>query len=307
MKYKVIIFIFLLFCLHCFSYWEWTPKTGKWINPKYAVKDTPKEQFEWAEQLRKGGKIEGAILEHEKLLKHYSNSEYAPSSCFILGEMYQAKGDNKKAFDYYQKIVDRYPASQFLIEAIERQAKIAEEEIKKGSGWLFFKERKKEERGEMLATVIENHPYAEDSAKRAIELGKFYIETKQYKKAKDVFSDITMKYTSPPILEEAYFYLIKTEFLSIPDVSTDIKQYAVVKKRIETFLILYKESRYRDEVIKIRNRIMENEAKKYFDIASFYERSGKSNSARYYYKILAENYPETSYGKDASKKLRSNN
>ncbi|MCM8762408.1 MAG: tetratricopeptide repeat protein [Candidatus Omnitrophica bacterium] len=306
MKYRTVIFISLFFSFYSFAYWEWTPKTGRWINPKYAVKDTPKEQFEWAEQLRKEGNTEGAILEHEKLLKHYSNSEYAASSCFILGEMYQSKGDNKKAFDYYQKIVDKYPSSPLLTKSIERQAKIAEKEIKKGSGWLFFKERK-EERGEMLATVIENHPYAEDSAKRAIELGKFYLETKQYKKAKDVFSDITMKYTSPSILEEAHFYLIKTEFLSVPEVSTDIKQYAGVKKRIETFLALYKDSIHIDEVIKIKNKIMDNEAKKYFDIASFYEKSGKSDSARYYYKILAENYPETSYGKDASKKLRSNN
>ncbi|MCX8081803.1 MAG: outer membrane protein assembly factor BamD [bacterium] len=305
MKYKIIIFVSFLFSLHCLAYWEWTPKTGKWINPKYAVKDTPKEQFEWAEQLKREGNIDSAIWEYEKLLRHYPDSEYAASSCFILGELYQSKGDNKKAFDYYQKIVDKYPSSPFLMEAIKRQGKIAEEEIEKGSGWLFFKERK-EERGEMLATVIENHPYAEDSEKRAIELGKFYLETKQYKKAKEVFSDIVMKYTNPSILEEAHFYLIKTEFLSVPEVSTDIRQYEGVKKNIETFLALYGESTYRDEVMKIKNKIMENEAKRYFEIASFYEKAGNKNSANYYYKILVDNYAETSYGKDASKKLRSN-
>ena len=306
MRYRLILLLFMCLALHSFSYWEWTPKTGKWINPKYAVKDTAKEQFEWAEQLRKQGDINQALNEYEKLLKHYPDSEYAATSCFILGEIYQSKGDNKKAFDYYQKIVDRYPSSPYLMEVIKRQGKIAEEEIKKGSSWLFFKERKVE-RGEMLATVIENHPYAEDSAKKAIELGKFYLDNKQYQKAKEVFSGITMKYTEPSILEEAQFYLIKTEFLSIPEVSTDIKQYDGIKKKIETFLALYKDSIHRDEVMKIKNRIMESEAKRYFEVASFYERSGKTDSARYYYRILAENYPETSYGKDASKKLRSNN
>ena len=31
-----------------FAYWEWTPQTGRWINPKYASKATPQEQYEWA-------------------------------------------------------------------------------------------------------------------------------------------------------------------------------------------------------------------------------------------------------------------
>lgn len=306
MKYKALLIVFLFFCGYSFSYWEWTPKTGKWINPKYAVKDTPKEQFEWAEQLRKEGEINKAINEYEKLLKHYPDSDYAAPSCFALGELYKSIGENKKAFDCYQKIVDRYPSSPLLLDAIKRQSDIANEELKKGSGWLFFKERKVE-RGEMLATVIENNPYTEDAYKQAIKLGKFYLDNKQYQKAKDVFSDIIMKYTNPSVLEEAQFYLIKTEFLSVPEVSTDIKQYEGVKKRIDTFLAIYKDSKYRDEVIKIKNKILESEAKRYFEIASFYERSGKLDSAKYYYKILAENYPETSYGKDASKKLRSNN
>lgn len=306
MRYKIMVFLSVFFALQCFAYWEWTPETGRWINPKYAIKNTAKEQFEWAEQLRKEGNIDGALWEHEKLLKHYPDSEYAASSCFVLGEIYRSKGDNKKAFDYYQKIVDNYPASPFLMEVIRRQAEIAEEEMKKGSGWLPFKE-KKTEKGEMLATVIENHPYAEESYKRAIELGKFYLKNKDYKKAKEVFSDITMKYTNPSALEEAHFYLIKTEFLSVPTVSTDIKQYEGVKKQIETFLVFYKDSKYRDEVIKIKNKILESEAKRYFEIATFYEKTGNKGSARYYYNIVAENYPDTDYGKEASKKFRSDN
>jgi hypothetical protein len=27
------------------AYWIWTPKTGKWVNPKNLPKDNPKEQF----------------------------------------------------------------------------------------------------------------------------------------------------------------------------------------------------------------------------------------------------------------------
>ena len=30
------------------AYWIWTPETKKFVNPKYAVKDSPKEQFDYA-------------------------------------------------------------------------------------------------------------------------------------------------------------------------------------------------------------------------------------------------------------------
>jgi outer membrane protein assembly factor BamD (BamD/ComL family) len=269
------------------------------------VKDTPKGQFEWAEQLRKEGNTESALWEHEKLVKNYPDSEYTASSCFIIGEIYQSKGENKKAFDYYQKIVEKHPSSSLLLDTIKRQAEIAEKEIERGSGWLLFKDRKVE-RGDMLAIVIENHPYAEDTYKRALELGKFYLENKEYKKAKEVFSDIVMTNANTSILAEAQFYLIKTEFLSIPEVSTDIKQYDGVRKKIETYLVLYNNSVYRDEVMKIKNKLAEKEAKRYYEIASYYERAGKQDSAKYYYRILADNYLETSYGKNASEKLYNN-
>ncbi len=29
------------------AYWEWTPETGRWVNPKYAPKKTPQEQYAW--------------------------------------------------------------------------------------------------------------------------------------------------------------------------------------------------------------------------------------------------------------------
>ena len=35
------------------AFWMWTPETNKWINPKYAVKDTPQEQLQVGTDLYK--------------------------------------------------------------------------------------------------------------------------------------------------------------------------------------------------------------------------------------------------------------
>lgn len=301
MKKGIVVVVFFLAASAGFSYWEWTPQTGRWINPKLAVKDTSREQFEWAEQFRKQGETQKAIREYEKLLKHYPASEYAAPSCFALGEIYQASGDTKESFDYYQKIVDNYPQSPLIFEAIKRQSVMAEELLERRSFRLLGPRQK--EKGDMLATVIENHPYADDSAQKSLKLGRFYLEIKEYEKAMEIFTMTAERYTNPAVIEEARFYVIKTDFSSIPVVSTDMKRYSSVNAKIKTFLSLYPDSKYRNEVIEIRSRLANKEAKKYFEIATYYERAGKTDSAKYYYKIVHDNYPETDYGKISAGKI----
>jgi outer membrane protein assembly factor BamD (BamD/ComL family) len=300
MARKIILVIFFIAATSGFAFWEWTPQTGRWINPKYAVKDTPKEQFEWAEGFRKQGEIEKAIREHKKLLKHYSDSDYASSSCYVLGEIYQEAGDYKESFDYYQKIVDDYPQSPMVLEAVKKQSVIAEKELKREPFWFFGP---KKEKGDMLATVIENHPYADDSHENAFKLGLFYLEINEYGKAEETFTMMAERYTDPLVVEIARFYLIKTGFLSIHQVSTDPGIYNELKAKIDSFISLYPDSRYKNEVIEIQNFLVTEEAKKYFEIASYYERAGKKSSAQYYYKIIYDRYPETDYGKISAGKI----
>ncbi|MBN1445993.1 MAG: outer membrane protein assembly factor BamD [Candidatus Omnitrophica bacterium] len=297
---KIAVILFLVTALRGFAYWEWTPKTGRWVNPKYAVQETAKEQFELAEKYRKDGAVKKAIAEHEKLLKHYAGAEYAAQSCFALGEIYQSLGDVKEAFNYYQKIVDGYPSSPLVMEAVKRQSAIAEETLQKSSIKYLGRQ---EERGKMMETVVESHPYGEDTPEKAILLGQFYVEIEEFGKAKEVFEGIATRYTNPAVIEEAKYNLIRAEFLETPDVSKDTVQYAEVGKKIDSFLKLYPESVYRQDVISIRDSLSEREAKKYFEIAVFYERAGKKDAAKYYYKILAQDYPETEYGKTAAKKI----
>ncbi len=302
---KITIYVFLLMAVSSFAYWEWTPQTRRWINPKYAVKDTAEEQFAWAEQFRAKGNIEKAINEHRKLLKHFSESEYAPESCFILGEIFKERGDTKKAFDYFERITNSYPGSPRVLDAVKMKIEIAEKSMETHS-FSFFKGKEKE-KGDTLAGVLKQYPYIKEADEKSLYLGKFYLEIKEYDRARDVFLQLMEKTLDSSVREEAYFYLIKAEYLSIPSVTADTTGVKTVKDRIESFTVLYPESKYIEEVLDIKNRLVNYEAKKYFEIASYYERAGKSKAAKYYYKIVSDNYPETDYGKISSEKLRSTN
>jgi len=303
-KLKVSFLLVLVFSLYAFSYWEWTPQTKRWINPKYAVKDTPKEQFEYAEKFRKSGDIEKAIREHRKLLKHYANSEYAPKSCFALGEIYYNLGKYKKAFDYYQKIVDKYPQSELIFEAIGRQAEIGQEYLyinkKREFSFLRFL---KEDKGEFLKKAVDNSPYDKKAPERLLRLGMFYYDIKQYGKAEEVFRRIIESYPDNPVIEKATFFAIKAEYKSIPDVNYDIEKLEKIEDEINFFISKYPSSVYKEDLLKLKDEIENQRAKRYYEIARLYERMGKKSASLFYYKKLIEKCPETRYGKKAKSKI----
>jgi hypothetical protein len=81
-----------------YSYWIWTPKTGKWVNPKTAVKSSPKEQFEFAKGLYDIKKYEDAKREFKKLVHSYSKSTEAAESQYYLGLTEEAEGNLYEAY-----------------------------------------------------------------------------------------------------------------------------------------------------------------------------------------------------------------
>ena len=130
---RVFLLIFFMLIVNNYAYWEWTPKTRSWVNPKYAVKGNPEEQFQWAEELRNEGYLEKSISEHKKLIKHFPNSEYAPESHFVLGKIYKENNDIKRAFNYFEKILDKYPASPRTIEVINMIMDTGEQKLSRPS------------------------------------------------------------------------------------------------------------------------------------------------------------------------------
>ena len=121
------IAIFLVLSLTpVYSYWIWTPKTGKWINPKTQVKSTPKEQFDFARSLYDIKQYVEAKREFKKVLKAYPKSLEAAESQYYLGLIEEAQDSLFEAYQAYQKVIDKYPFSERIPEIIEREYKIGE-------------------------------------------------------------------------------------------------------------------------------------------------------------------------------------
>ena len=121
------LFIILALCTQpAYPYWIWTPKTGKWINPKNLPKDSPKEQFVYAKSFLDEKKYEEAKREFRKLLKAYPKSFEASESQYFLGIIDQEQGNFYEAYQAFQKTIDKYPFSERIQEIIGLEYNIGE-------------------------------------------------------------------------------------------------------------------------------------------------------------------------------------
>jgi tetratricopeptide (TPR) repeat protein len=127
---KRIILSLLIISFLSFSpaqaYWIWTPKSGKWVNPKNLPKNNPGEQFAYAKSFFDNNKYEEAKREFRKLLKAYPKSAEAAESQYYLGLTEAKQGKLYEAYQAYQLVVDKYPFSERIQEIIELEYKIAE-------------------------------------------------------------------------------------------------------------------------------------------------------------------------------------
>ena len=187
MKKRVIITVSIVISLFTcqmpvFAYWIWTPKTGKFVNPKYAVKDTPDAQLDWAIGFHDAGDNKRAISEFQKLIEHYPNSVHAPLAQYYIGRSYEEIEDYYEAFRAYQKTIEKYPYSERVDEIIERQYKI---------GSMFFEGQKAKIMGmkilpamdkavEILLKVVENAPYGKYADMAQYKLGEAYKKQEFY-------------------------------------------------------------------------------------------------------------------------------
>jgi len=279
------------------AFWIWTPRTQKLINPKYAVKDTPEQQYDWAMSLYESRDYNRASEEFLRLIANYENSKLAPEAQFYAGKSYQKAGKYYPAFQNYQKVVDNYPYTKRVDEIIELEYELGEILYNKNTGTLMGIELMADtERAiEIFNKVIENAPYSQFADNAQFMIGLSYKKIQQYNEAIEAFQKLTQEYPTSDLVERAkyeaaqcmYFYSFKSDYDQEPtdEAIDEFKRYTMETRNKEL-------KREAEQTITL---LKEKKAQSIFKSAEFYEKVKKYQSAVVYYKEIIKDYPDTSY------------
>lgn len=300
-----IILTILLTGESSFAFWIWTPQTKKWVNPKYAVKDTPQEQFTAALDAFEKERYEEAIAQFSALVRYYPNSVTAADAQFYIGLANEKLKRYYQAFRAYQKVIEIYPSTSRMDEVVKREYDIGE---------LFYEGQKREFFGvniipaidkaiEIFRSIGQNAPYSQYADKAQYNLGLCYKKLKDYSAATVEFESLIDKYPESPLVEQAKYevaYCSQRAALK-PEYDTETTDRAIAEfkelaeiTKDDTLLEVAKSN-----IVELENR----KAQSSYQIAQFYEKRKKYQSAKIYYQEVIDTYPKTAWAAKAVERL----
>jgi len=305
---RIILIIFLLIALGvspAYSYWLWTPKTGKFVNPKDLPKPTPKEQFEYAKSFYDIKRYDDAIREFKKLLKAYPKSFEASESQYYLGSIEQARGNLYEAYQAYQKVIDKYPFSERIQEINGLEYKIAD---------AFMNGAKRKALGitlpvdnpaiEIFTKIIENSTYGPLAASAQYKLGLVLKAQLSYYEAEEAFGKVVSNYPASEWAPAAKFQIATCRAAESQGPEYDQGAMQEAKQKFEEFVLEHPDAVLSKEAEKNILNLKDKEAASEYNIACFYEKQKALEAAKIYYTDVINTYPDTQWAIKAAEKLK---
>lgn len=289
------------------AFWIWTPESGKWVNPKYSVKQTPAEQLAYANEFFELRKYEEAMREYKKLLKHYAKAREAAQAQFGLGRVWEEMKKYWRAVEEYQKVVDRYPFSDLGPKVVERQYVIAN---------LFIegKARDHEFAQSLLGTdykipdvfvkVIKNDPYGPYAPASQYKIGLFYLEKLDYQQARDAFEKTVNDYPDSKWAESARYQIAVADAKRSVGAQYDQRTTTIAVQGFEDYVKANPDSQLSASARAEISRLRLKEAENSFVVGEYYWKTKKYKAARIYWQTVVDQYGDTPWGAKAQEKLQ---
>ncbi|MFA6143116.1 MAG: tetratricopeptide repeat protein, partial [Candidatus Omnitrophota bacterium] len=198
-----------IFAGNALAYWIWTPQTKKFINPKWAVKDSPKEQYDWAMGFYEAKDYKRSAIEFEKLTKSYEYSEYAARAQYHVGLSYEKQRKYYTAFLHFQKTIDNYPHIENVDEIVGKEVKIADFYMGKPNPKVMGADIMPpfDRSVEIYKKVVDNAPFGKYADEAQFKLGLALKKMDSYEEAMEAFQKVIDNYQTSQWYDKAKFEL----------------------------------------------------------------------------------------------------
>lgn len=285
----------------------WRPGEG-WVSESsgttLAASDA-KEQLQLARQFEAKEIWKDAFQAYKALVRKWPLSTAAGEAQFKMGLMQEKLGEFWPAYQSYQKVVKKYPNSQFFDLALERQFSI-------GNLYLAGEPRKiwkipllpsMDKTCEIYETVIKNAPYGKYAAPSYFNMGRARENQKKWTEAIAAYNMILDKYPNDPLADDAQYQIGYAWYRASSEPDYD---QSAARKAIEGFqdyLTNYPNSEKATQAKEYIAQLDGRQVQGSFNVAKFYEQQKNYKAAYIYYNDVVQLNPDSEQAKLAKAKL----
>lgn len=255
-----------------------------------------------------------ALKAARRTVRVWPLSDYAPQAQFVVGECYEAKGMDERAFKEYEKVLEKYPRFVDCEKVLKHQYEIANRFL--AGEWFrlwtyipFFPSM--DRTADMYGKVVKDGPFSEIAPQAQMKIGaarekqgNFPEAAKAYETAADRYHDRGQ--VAADALYRAGLAYQKQAQTAEYDQSTAGQAIAT----FVDFMTLYPDDARVPEAQKIIASLKDEQARGNFTIGQYYEEHGKWVSAKIYYNevvnlLLGE--PNSTYASQARVRIEALN
>ena len=237
------------------------------------------------------GKLGRAIKIYEKIVLRHPLCPAASESAFRWGKLLEKDDELLEAFEAYDAILVKYPASPHYPEAMQRQEIIATQaaEGQINNSFIGFKIRVSlKKSAEMLAKVRQNAPRAISAEKAQYTIGKIYQsrgnQTNEAALAINAFRELTRDFPDSQYAPDAQYQIGEILLGQSKKGNQDSANLDRAKRAFEDVLIRYPTSKQAKMAKAQIAKLASGNIQRSFEIAEFYRKKGQISSALVYYR-----------------------
>ncbi|MGD9895548.1 MAG: outer membrane protein assembly factor BamD, partial [Candidatus Methylacidiphilaceae bacterium] len=286
----------------------WRPGEG-WTDESTGTglsASSSRDQLALGKKLLDAKDYDNALRAFNVLVRRWPYSFFAPEAQFRIAECLEKRGDFLKADKAYDKMIQKYPASSFFEQALERKLAI---------GNLFLAGEPQRLLGvpfgpsmkiavEIYESIIRAAPYGRLAPVAEFQLGLARTNEKKYSEAIAAFSRILDKYPNSELADDAQYQLGYTWYVSALSTAYDQSSGEKAMEAFEDYIVRYplgdKVAAAREHLALLKKRATLGS----FNIAAFYEKTRNYKAAFIYYSDVIRQNPESEQGKIAEQKVK---
>ncbi len=265
---------------------------GKWVRAR------AKEQLDVAQAAFDKKDYSLALKAARRVVRVWPLSDYAPRAQYLVGRCYEATGKDEKAFQEYQKVIEKQPKIANYQEIEERQFNIANKYLAgkwfKLWGYIpIFSSMDKT--SDMYEKIVKNGPYSEVAPQAQMNIGAAREKQSNYAMAAKAYETAADRYHDrPQVAADALYRQAQAYNKQAQTAEYDQSTAGQAIATFTDFITLYPNDPRVPKAQQVISALKTEQARGSFQIAKFYEKYKRWNGALVYYNeviILDPNSP----------------
>ena len=274
---------------------------GKWRRTR------AKDQLEVAQAAFDKGDYSLATRAARHLVKTWPLSDFAPRAQYLVARCSEARHDDEKAFAEYQKILEKYPKSDNIKEALARQYEIAGRFLRgqwfKVWGYIPLFPSMDRTAG-MFDKIVKNGPFSDVAPHAQLRIGAAREKQGHLPEAVKAYETAADRYHDRPLIAADALYHAGVAYqrqAGTAEYDQSLAGQSITS--LNDFVTLFPTDQRTTEAQKIITSLKQEQARGHYKIAQFYEKRKKWNGALVYYNEVVLQVPGSAAAAEARRRI----